>query len=76
MTLEEYEAAKKQMAIDKQAGFSDMQEPAEVIDDDGSDSDDDVEDEDDDVCQTEIISTVKDYDCNRTPRPQHENTIA
>jgi S-DNA-T family DNA segregation ATPase FtsK/SpoIIIE len=79
MTLEEYDAAKKQMAIDKQAGFSDMQEPVEVIDDDGPDSDDDVEDEaadDDDVCQTEIIGTVKDYDCNRTPRPQHENTIA
>jgi len=76
MTLDEYESARKQMAIDKQAGFSDMQEPVEVVDDGDSDSDEDIEDDDDDACQTEIISTVKDYDCNRIPRPQHQDTTA
>ncbi len=72
MTLDEYEAAKKQMSIDKQAGFADMQEPVEVIDDGDSDSQDDIN-EDDDEAEPDTCSNVKDYDCNRTPRPQHEN---
>jgi hypothetical protein len=74
MTLDEYEAARKQMAIDKQAGFSDMQEPVEAVEetasDDGEESDDDEE-----VCQTEIIGNVKEYDCNRIPRSQHQDVL-
>jgi S-DNA-T family DNA segregation ATPase FtsK/SpoIIIE len=73
MTLNEYEAARKQMSIDKQAGFADMQEPVEVIDDGDSDSQDDIDE--DEEAGPDTCSNVKDYDCNRNPRPQHQDAL-
>ncbi|HAL44908.1 MAG TPA: hypothetical protein DCP47_03180 [Phycisphaerales bacterium] len=76
MTLEEYDAAKKQMAIDKHAGFADMQEPVEMIDDNDSQPSDEVDDMDDDEdAEPDVISNVKDYDMNRSPRQQHEDVL-
>ncbi|MFA6186557.1 MAG: DNA translocase FtsK 4TM domain-containing protein [Phycisphaerae bacterium] len=46
MTLEEYEQAKAQMAIDKHTGFSDMQEEEPVVEYDQADEDDDDNDGD------------------------------
>jgi S-DNA-T family DNA segregation ATPase FtsK/SpoIIIE len=78
MTLEEYEAAKKQMAVDKHAGFSDMQEPVEVIPEDDSESGDEVDDMDDDedAGGPDVMSNVKDFDMNRSPHHhQHEDAL-
>jgi len=66
MTLDEYEAAKKQMTIDKHAGFSDMQDDPEPQDED----DDDDEDE-----SPDSQNNIKDVNYEYNPRPQHEDVL-
>ncbi|MEN6383742.1 MAG: DNA translocase FtsK 4TM domain-containing protein [Phycisphaerales bacterium] len=78
MTLEDYENARKQMAIDKQAGFSDMQEPVEVIEEvqeDETEGEDDGDEEETPDDKSESSHDIKDADYDYNHRHQHEDVL-
>ncbi|OQA03622.1 MAG: DNA translocase SpoIIIE [Planctomycetes bacterium ADurb.Bin401] len=78
MTLEEYENARKQMAMDKVAGFSDMQDESEPVEPQDTDDSDENEDEDansDDDDPQNSETNIKEVDYEYNPRPLHEDAL-
>jgi S-DNA-T family DNA segregation ATPase FtsK/SpoIIIE len=73
MTLDEYENAKKQMDIDKQAGFSDMQEPVEVVNEEESDSEEQEDEEESSEEQNDSSHKIKDVEYDSSH--QHEDVL-
>jgi hypothetical protein len=64
------------MSIDKQAGFSDMQEPVEVISEsEEENSDEEGRQDDEESSEEDSDPSANEKNDNFSPHPQHENVL-